>query len=101
MQIKISARHCELTDFQKRHTEQEITRLNRYSDHILTVDVIVAYEKYGYIAELNIHLNGLTLTSKEEAPDIQAAIDKVMAKMEPQLKKHNAKRHDHRVKREV
>lgn len=101
MQITITARHCELNEFHKRYAEKEITRLGRYSDHILTVNLIVTYEKHGYIAELHIHLNSATLTSKEEAADIQIAVDRVTQRIEPQLKKYNEKLHDHRVKREA
>jgi putative sigma-54 modulation protein len=101
MQITITARHCELDEAYKHHAEQEILRLTRYIDQILNAGLIIVQEKYRYTAELNIHIDGATLTSKEEDPEMYVALDKAAAKMERQLKKFNAKLHDHRVRRDL
>ena len=101
MQITMTARHCDLTKASKEHAEQEIGRLNRYSDHILSADLIVSQEKYRFTTELVVHVEGVILNSKEEDTEMYAALDQTMQKMERQLKKHNDKLHDHRVKKQM
>lgn len=94
MQITFTARHFELTDGQRRHAEQELTRLNRYISNILSAEVIIVHEKHGYQVELNWGVDGSILTSKDE----DVAVDKAAEKMERQLKKRNDKLHDHHPK---
>ena len=52
------------------------------------------------MVELNVHVGGHILTSKEEDAEAYAALDQVVNKMESQLKKHNGKLHDHRIRRQ-
>lgn len=99
MQITITARHFDMAEAHKNHAEQELRKLNRYFDQIISADLTLTHEKYRYLAELNIQVDGAVLTSKEEAPEIKAAIDLTAVKMERQLKKHKEKIQDHRIKR--
>ena len=99
MQKSMTARHCELADAYKEHADREIDRLNRYSDNILSADLIVSQEKYRYMVELNVHVGGHVLTSKEENAEAYTALDQAVNKMESQLKKYNGKLHDHRTRR--
>ena len=46
MQKSMTARHCELAEAYKQHADKEIDRLTRYSDNILSADLIVSLEKY-------------------------------------------------------
>ena len=41
------------------------------------------------------------LTSKEEEADMYAALGQAIQKMERQLKKHNSKLHDYRIKKQA
>ena len=41
------------------------------------------------------------LTSKEEEADTYAALGQAIQKMERQLKKHNSKLHDYRIKKQA
>lgn len=99
MQKSMTVRHCELAEDYKQHADREINRLNRYSDNILSADLIVSQEKYRYLVELNVHVGGHILTSKEESAEAYTALDQAVNKMESQLKKHNGKLHDHRIRR--
>ncbi|MBI4553113.1 MAG: ribosome-associated translation inhibitor RaiA [Candidatus Latescibacteria bacterium] len=99
MQITITARHFDLADAHKHHAEQEIKRLGRYFDHILSTDLTLIHEKYRYTVEMTMQVDGAVLTSKEEAADVYAAIDQAAVKMERQLKKYKDKLQNHRVKR--
>ncbi len=100
MQKTMTARHCDLAEAYKEHADREIDRLNRYSDNIISADLIVSQEKYRYLVELNVHVGGHILTSREEDTEAYTALDQAVDKMATQLKKHNGKLHDHRVRRQ-
>ncbi len=100
MQISITARHFELAYSHKRHAEDQLVRLGKYVENIINADLSLTLEKYRYTAELNMQINGAMLASKDESAELFPAIDQAAEKMSRQLKKHNAKLHDHRVKKE-
>ena len=100
MQISITVRHFELADSHKSHAEDQLKRLGRFVENIINADLIITLEKYRYKAELNMQIDGAMLASKEEAAELFPAIDHAAEKMSRQLKKYNAKLHNHRVKRE-
>lgn len=99
MQKTMTARHCELAEAYKQHADREMDRLNRYSDNILSADLVISQEKYRYMVELNVHVGGHILTSREEDAEAYTALDQAVNKMESQLKKYNGKLHDHRARR--
>ncbi|MBT5872851.1 MAG: ribosome-associated translation inhibitor RaiA [Candidatus Latescibacteria bacterium] len=101
MQISITARHFELAQSHKSHAEEQLKRLSRFVENIINADLTVTLEKYRYTAEMNIKVGGAMLVSKEEAAELFPAIDNAADKMARQLKKHNAKLHNHRVKKEA
>ena len=49
---------------------------------------MLAQEKYRNRAELTVHATGMDLVSREENPDLLTSIDKVVDRMERQIKKH-------------
>lgn len=100
MQISITARHFELAQSHRNHAEEQLKRLNRFVESIINADLTVTLEKYRYTAELNMRVGGAMLASKDEAAELFPAIDSAAEKMARQLKKYNAKLHDHRVKKE-
>ncbi len=100
MQKTMTARHCDLADPYKEHADREMDRLNRYGDNIISADLIVSLEKYRFMVELNVHVGGQILTSREEDAEAYTALDQAVNKMETQLKKRNGKLHDHRVRRQ-
>ena len=97
MQITITARHCEVSERLKAHAEQGINRLERYFDHIISADLRLTQEKSRYTAELNLHVLGTVLSSKEEDMDMQIVVDQVIEKVERQVKKYKEKLQDHRA----
>ena len=91
MEIRITARHFELTDNLKKFAEDEIKRLEKYYDHIIDCHVTMSVEKSRQIAELTVKVYGTVLTSKAKAFDMYVAVEQVIAKMETQIKKYKSK----------
>jgi putative sigma-54 modulation protein len=91
MDIRISARHFELTENLKVFAEDEINRLEKYYDHIINAQLTMSVEKSRQIAELTVKVYGTVLTSKAKTFDMYIAVEQVVAKMETQIKKYKAK----------
>jgi putative sigma-54 modulation protein len=91
MEIRIAARHFDLTDNLKNFAESEIRRLEKYYDHIIDSHLTMSVEKSRQIAELTLKVYGTVLTSKAKAFDMYVAVEQVITKMETQIKKYKAK----------
>jgi len=91
MKLTTTARHFEASPELIEHTTEKLTRLKRYFDQILRVDVIMSVEKFRHIAEINVHVNGHDFSSKEESGDMIASIDLAAKHLERQVKKFKGK----------
>lgn len=101
MEITTTSRRFKLTPEMKEQAEKRISKLSRYSDQILEVHLILAQEKYRQIAEISLHTRGSDLVSREETSEMLTSIDRVVDRMERQLKKLNARQKDRKALRPV
>jgi putative sigma-54 modulation protein len=91
MQVKVTARHFDLTDNLNNYALEEIKRLEKYYDHIIDANLTMTIEKNRQIAELSVKVYRTTLTSKAKTYDMYLAIEQVVSKMETQIKRYKAK----------
>lgn len=101
MEIITTARRMKLTPELKEQAEKRIQKLNRYSDQILEVHLVLSEEKYRQIAELTLRAAGTDLVSREETTEMVTSIDRVVDRMERQIKKLNARIKDRKALRPV
>jgi putative sigma-54 modulation protein len=101
MDITTTSRRFKLTPDMKEQAEKRIAKLARYSDQVLEAHLILAQEKYRQIAELSLHTRGSDLISREETAEMLTSIDRVVDRMERQLKKLNARQKDRKALRPV
>lgn len=101
MEIVTTARRFHLTPQLKEHAERRLQKLGRYHDNIIEAHLVLDSEKHRQIAELTVHANGAELISREETPDMISSIDRVADRIERQIKKHNARLKDRKVRRPV
>ena len=99
MQIRITARHFDLTDHLKNFAENEIEKLERYFNHIIDAHLILDAEKSRMTAELKVKVYGTVLTSKVRSFDMYDSVEKVIDKMEGQLKKYKDRLQDKKAKK--
>lgn len=99
MQIRTTARHFDLTEDLKNFTQKEIKRLERYFNHIIDCHLILDQEKNRITAELKTKVYGTTLSSKYRSYALYDSIEKVVDKMETQLKRYKAKLQDKKAKK--
>lgn len=99
MQIRTTARHFDLTDDLKDFAEKHIGKLGRYFNHIIDSHLILEMEKSRMTAELKLKVYGTVLTSKHKSFDMYDSVEKVIGKMEGQLKRYKGKLKDKKIKK--
>lgn len=99
MQINVTFRHTDHSDELKDYIQDRFSRLKKYSDSPMNVNVVLTSEKFRKSAEVVITGDGIRAAAKQEHDDLRAAIDLVLDKIERQLKKFRdkvkSKRHAH------
>ncbi len=98
MNITVSGRHLEVTPALKQYVVDKTKRLDKYCPNIIDVSAILAVEKYRHIAEITVLVGGARINSKEATEDMYSSIDKVLEKIERQLRKHKEKISDHSMR---
>ena len=99
MQIRTTARHFDLTNHLKDFAEEQIEKLGRYFNNIIDVHLILDAEKSRMTAELKVKVYGTVLTSKVRSFDMYDSVEKVIDKMEGQLKKYKDRLQDKKAKK--
>jgi putative sigma-54 modulation protein len=99
MQIRITARHYDLTGDIKSFAEKQIGKLARYFNNIIDSHLILHMEKSRMTAELKVKVYGTVLSSKYRSFDMYDSVEKVVDKMEVQIKKYKAKLTDKKAKK--
>jgi putative sigma-54 modulation protein len=99
MQIRTTARHFDLTDDLKNFAEKQIGKLGRYFNHIIDSHLILDMEKSRMTAELKVKVYGTVLTSKHRSFDMYDSVERVIDKMEGQLKRYKGKLTDKKAKK--
>ncbi len=91
MRVKITGRRMEITDALKQHIEQRLERVSTHFDIVIDADVVLSVEKRDHLAEITVHGNGITLLGKDKSTDMYATIDRVVDKLEKQIRRHKEK----------
>ncbi len=91
MQINVTFRHTDHSDELKDYIHDRFSRLKKYSDTPMNVNVVLTAEKFRKSAEVVITGDGIRAAAKQEHDDLRAAIDLVLDKIERQLKKFRDK----------
>lgn len=87
MHMNLTARNIDITEALKSYIENKIKRLERYVDNNTEAQMVLSVEKYRHSAEINLIGKRLNIHSGEESPDMYLSIDKVIEKVERQLRK--------------
>ena len=96
MELRITARHLELTPEIRDYADKRILPLTRYYDHIIDAMLILTNEKHRQQAELSMSLSGKKLIAKCETSNVMASIDEVSHKMERLLREHHDRITNHK-----
>ena len=91
MQINVVFRHMDQSDAIKEYALEKLSKIKKYLDGPLDVNVVLSVEKIRQIAEVTFNINGFIVKGKEEAGDMFAAIDLVSSKISRQVKRYKSR----------
>ena len=91
MQISVTFRNTGSEDWFKDYVTERLKKLQKYMDRPVEAHVVLSVEKFRNVAEVNFITKGVNINSKEEAKDMQFAVDNAIDKLERQIKKHKEK----------
>ncbi len=91
MQLDITGHQIDLTDAMQHHVREKMRKLERHSDEITHMHVVLSIEKHIHQAEATAHIPGAELFANADADDMYMAIDMLADKLDRQLLKHKEK----------
>ena len=97
MQLKLTARHDNPSDATREYAEAKLSKLDRRLHDLTLVEVTFSRERNPSIAddhvvEAVVHTKGPNLVASESAATYEAAIDKLMDKLQRQVARYREKR---------
>jgi len=87
MEMRITARHFDLSPEIKDYVGKRTATLDRYEDLIVSMHMILGVEKRRSISEMTVHVSGHHLVAQSVTDDIYKSIDETTDKMERQIRK--------------
>lgn len=91
MNLSITARRFKLKEDLRNYVEEKASKLYKFHDSIIKIEVILGWEKLMRIAELKINVNGKQIVIKESSEELRKSFDLALDRAERQLKKHKSK----------
>ena len=97
MQLKLSARHDNPSDATRRYAEAKLSKLDKRLHELTLVEVTFSRERNPSIAndhvvDAVVHAKGPDLVAREAAPTYEAAVDKLLDKLQRQIERYRDKR---------
>jgi putative sigma-54 modulation protein len=86
MHVSITFRHVDPSDAIKRHAEDKLAKLQKFLRQPMTARVTLSVDKLQHAAEVQVSSGGEHFEAHEATDDMYAAIDKVMTKLERQIR---------------
>jgi putative sigma-54 modulation protein len=97
MQILVTFKNVESSNFLKSYLEEKLTRLEKIMPHPGTADVVFQEEKLRKIVDISLTGKGFDVHAKEESSAWNEAIDLVVDKARKQLIRDKEKLQSRRV----
>ena len=92
MQIIVKGKNMDITEALKAHAEKRLSKISKYFDRVISTDVTLSTERGWHIVEVTVHANnGHILRGEERTNDMYTSIDKVIEKLERQVKRTKEK----------
>ncbi len=95
MNLTITGHHVEVTTSMRNYVAEKLQRLQRHSENLFDVHVILSVEKLRQKAEATVQVSGTKLYADITKTDMYTAIDLLMDKLDRQLIRYKEKTKDH------
>jgi putative sigma-54 modulation protein len=102
MQLIISGKNLEVSDWLKDYVEKKVTKLDRYLPTLTEARVELALEDtknsaQSQVVQVTLRNNGTILRGEERSSDFTAAVDIVLEKLYKQIDRYKGKRQRNRT----
>jgi ribosome hibernation promoting factor len=91
LQITVKGKQIDLTDSLKNYASEKMGKISRYYDHMISAEVCLSIERNWHVAEITVFGEGFDMRGEEKSTDMYNSIDRVIEKLERQLKKQKGK----------
>lgn len=101
MRVTVSGVHMETGKALQEHAEDRMKELKEYFDQVVDVNVTFVQEAHHHnihVADVTVHVSGLTLRAEAQGIDWYGALDEAISKLLRQLDKYKGRLHKHREK---
>ncbi len=95
MQIELTGHHIEITDSLRTYVNEKMAKLERHFDKVSNTHVILTVEGSRQKAEATVHMSGHDIFAEHTEEDMYVAIDRLVDKLDRQVKKHKEKLTNH------
>ena len=104
MRIEVKGRNATVTDATREHVERRFAKVARQVSELARLEIELAQERNpaiaeSQVAEVTLHLKGVTLRAKEASRDMEHSINLVSEDIARQVKRHREKRRKRREAR--
>ena len=98
MNLHLTGNKLPITPAIREYIEAKLERITHHFDNVIDVNVIMSVEKLQQKVEATVHVRGRDIFCESSAPDMYAAIDGLIDKLDRAIIKHKEKslsyRHD-------
>ena len=95
MNLTVTGHHVEVTSSMHNYVVEKLQRLQRHSENLFDIQVILSVEKVRQKAEATIQIAGGKIYADTTQPDMYAAIDLLMDKLDRQIIRQKEKSKNH------
>ena len=92
MNLNLTGNHLEITPAIRDYVVAKLDRITRHFDHVIDVSVVLSVNKLRQKIEANLHIRGKDLHAESIEPDMYAAIDALVDKLDRMVLKAKEKR---------
>lgn len=97
MDVKLTARHCSISDALRRRAEERLEALQRYEPTLSTADVRFAMDHGSPTTEVRLLCRRITVQASAGGASLQAAFDAAIQRAERQLRRRRERVTDHKA----
>lgn len=86
MNISITFRHMDASEAIKSYAREKVAKLQKFLRQPMTAKVTLSLDKLKHVAETRVSSGGAHLEAKESSEDMYVSIDRVIGKLERQIR---------------
>jgi ribosome hibernation promoting factor len=96
MNLNVTGHHLQVTPAIRDYVATKLARITHHFDHVIDVSVILSVEKLQQKVEASVHVRGRDIFCESTDPDMYAAIDSLIDKLDRTIIRHKEKNLQHR-----